>query len=159
MTKISTVTINALRNTALKLEKGNDHMWGHMGSCNCGNLAQEVTRLTKAQIHAYAMQGRGDWNEQLNDYCETSGLPMDLLIFELLTVGFSLEDLKHLEYLSKKEILDRLPKNTNLVRNRRADVIVYMKEWAAMLEEKMIASIQLPNFFTKSEAIKPLVNA
>ena len=72
--------VDALRRTARKLASGASYQWGHMGSCNCGNLAQELTRLTKAEIHAFAMQGRGDWREQVEEFCPTSGLPMDLLI-------------------------------------------------------------------------------
>jgi hypothetical protein len=73
--------IQALRRTAQKLSIGNPYQWGHMGSCNCGNLAQELTQLTKAQIHEFAMQGRGDWREQVEEFCPTSGLPMDLTHF------------------------------------------------------------------------------
>ena len=89
--------IDALRRTAKKLGSGNDYMWGHMGSCNCGNLAQEITKRSKAEIHAYAMQGHGDWNEQLNDYCGITQMPIDLVIHEMLTSGFSLDDLQNLE--------------------------------------------------------------
>jgi len=139
--------IDALRRTAKKLETGSQYMWGHMGSCNCGNLAQEVTKRTKAEIHAYAMQGYGDWNEQLNDYCETSTMPIDLIVFELITSGFSIEDLQNLEKLSDKQVLMRLPiENRNLRHNVKADVIVYLKEWANMLEEKLLETIKLPDF-------------
>ena len=31
-----------------------------MGSCNCGHLAQTVTRLTKAEIHTQALQRYGE---------------------------------------------------------------------------------------------------
>lgn len=139
--------IEALRRTAKKIEAGNQYMWGHMGSCNCGNLAQEITKRTKAEIHAFAMQRHGDWNEQLNDYCETSVMPIDLIIFELLTSGFSLEDLQNLEKLSDKKILMRLPiENRYLRHNVRADVVVYLTEWANMLEEQLLDSIKLPDF-------------
>jgi hypothetical protein len=139
--------IEALSRTAKKLDAGTQYMWGHMGNCNCGNLAQEVTKRTKAEIHAYAMQGHGDWNEQLNDYCETSVMPIDLIIFELLTSGFSMEDLQNLEKLSDKKILMRLPiENRYLRHNVRADVVVYLKEWANMLEEQLLDSIKLPDF-------------
>jgi len=60
MAQAKTEIIDALRRTADKLKNGSQYMWGHMGSCNCGNLAQEVTKRTKAEIHAYAMQGHGD---------------------------------------------------------------------------------------------------
>ena len=147
MAKASVSVIQALRKTVENLEKGATYQWGHMGSCNCGNLAQEITNLSKADIHAYAMRGKGDWSEQLNDYCPGSQLPMDLLIFELLSFGFSTEDLQALEYLSNPTILERLPlEKRHLRRNYRDDVVVYLNEWANMLEEKLLDQIELPNF-------------
>jgi hypothetical protein len=152
MARASFEVIDALRRTAKKLQSDTPYMWGHMGSCNCGNLAQEITKLSKAQIHAYAMQGRGDWNEQLNDYCDTSQLPMDLLIHELLTAGFDLNDLKNLEKLSDNAILERLPiEKRYLKHNLREDVVVYLNEWANLLEEQYLDRIQLPKFITEQE--------
>ena len=143
--------IAALRQTADKLQNGSSYMWGHMGSCNCGNLAQELTQKTKAEIHAYAMQGRGDWNEQLNDYCRVSAMPIDLLIFEMLTAGFSLDDLKNLEKLSDRAVLSRLPIEKRYLRhNVREDVIVYLQEWASMLEEQLLETIKLPDFLQET---------
>ncbi len=145
--------IAALRRTAKKIEQGSPYQWGHMGSCNCGNLAQEITQLTKAEIHAYALaNGRGDWNEQLNDYCPTSGLPMDLLLNEMMAAGLAPEDLKHLERLSDPRILIRVPENKRHLRhNFRDDVVLYINEWANLLEEQLLAPIQLPSFEWKSE--------
>lgn len=152
MARASFEVIDALRRTAKKLQSDAPYMWGHMGSCNCGNLAQEITKLSKAQIHAYAMQGCGDWNEQLNDYCETSQLPMDLLIHELLTAGFELNDLKNLERLCDEEVLERLPIEKRYLRhNLREDVVVYLNEWANMLEERYLDSISLPDFATEQK--------
>jgi hypothetical protein len=74
-------------------------------------------------------------------------MPIDIIIFELLTSGFSLEDLKNLEKLSDKQILMRLPiENRYLRHNVRADVIVYLTEWANMLEEQLLEAIKLPDF-------------
>ena len=154
MAQAKTEIIDALRSTADKLKNGSQYMWGHMGSCNCGNLAQEVTNRTKAEIHAYAMQGHGDWNEQLNDYCETSAMPIDLIIFDLLTAGFSIEDLQNLEKLSDKDILLRLPLEKRYLRhNVREDVIVYLQEWANMLEERLLDTIKLPDFLQETIAL------
>ena len=91
------------------LQHGAPYQWGHMGGCNCGNLAQELTKLDKDQIHRYAMQRHGDWNEQAEDYCSTSQMPIDLLINELLNAGLMLEDLKHLERLDDRAVLLRFP--------------------------------------------------
>nr|WP_293832931.1 hypothetical protein [uncultured Arsenicibacter sp.] len=137
--------IDALRRTARKLKEGAPYQWGHMGGCNCGNLAQELTRLNKDQIHAYAMQRYGDWNEQVDDYCTTSQMPIDLVISEMLGAGLMLEDLKHLEKLSDRDILKRLPADRRYLKhNLRDDVVLYMNEWANLLEEQLLARIQLP---------------
>ncbi|AYQ32730.1 hypothetical protein [Runella sp. SP2] len=147
--------IAALRRTARKIEQGSPYQWGHMGSCNCGNLAQEITKLTKAEIHAHALaNGRGDWNEQLNEYCPTSGLPMDLLINEMIDAGLDSDDLKHLERLSDRRILNRLPENKRHLRhNYRDDVVLYILEWANMLEEQLLSTIKLPQFTWETEVV------
>ena len=143
--------IYALRQTAKKLAQGAPYQWGHMGGCNCGNLAQELTKLTKDQIHRYAMQRHGDWNEQAEDYCSTSQMPIDLLINEMLGAGLLLEDLKHLERLDDRQVLLRFPlEKRYLKHNVRNDVIAYMNAWADLLEEQLLEKITLP-------AIQPLV--
>ena len=137
--------IGALRRTADKLKNGAPYQWGHMGSCNCGNLAQELTPYSKAEIHHFAMRNSGDWTEQVNDYCATSGLPMDILIADLLTKGLSTEDLQHLERLSDPEVLRRLPLEHRYPNhNHREDVIRYMMAWADLLEEQYLAKTNLP---------------
>jgi len=138
--------ISALRKTAKKLEEGAPYQWGHMGSCNCGNLAQEVSKLSKAEIHAYAMQNmQGDWSEQTEAYCPVSNQPMDLLMTQMTNIGLTMSDLKNLEKLSDKKILQRLPIEFRyLFHNRRDHVVMYMREWAMMLEEDLLADITLP---------------
>ncbi len=144
MARSSLQLIDALRATALKLHGSNLYQWGHMGACNCGFLAQEITHLRKEEIHTRAMQSHGDWNEQLNDYCPTSGLPMDDLISELLVFGFDIDDLKHLERLSAPKVLQTLtPDKRNLTRNIKADVVLYINTWADLLEAELLNDVQL----------------
>lgn len=146
MAKASVEIITILRNTAKAISASPAYQWGHMGACNCGFLAQEVTHLRKAEIHSRAMQGTGDWNEQLNDYCPTSGLPMDDLISELLNAGFDVNDLKHLERLSSPDVLKRLPfAERNLKHNVKADVVKYLDTWATALEAQVLERISLPS--------------
>jgi len=134
-----------LRRAAARLEKSNDYQWGHMGLCNCGFLAQEITLLTKAEIHSRAMLKTGDWSEQLNDYCPTSGLPMDELITELLNIGFTRTNLQNLERLADPEILKRMPANRQKPKhNVKQDVILYLQTWAAYLEAELLNQIALP---------------
>ncbi|HSI76985.1 MAG TPA: hypothetical protein VK957_13880 [Lunatimonas sp.] len=132
--------ILGIRKTIQKLKNGAPYQWGHMGACNCGNLAQELTKLSKGEIHAYAMQRHGDWNEQLVDYCPTSGYPMDLMVGKMLETGLTLDDLMHLEKLSDPEILFHLPleKRLNISKNSKTDVILYLETWVKKLEEKWL---------------------
>lgn len=46
--------IGALRETAKRLEEGAQYAWGNHGSCNCGNLLQVITDLSKEEILTYA---------------------------------------------------------------------------------------------------------
>ncbi len=144
MAKPSLKLIEAIRAATRKLEGSASYQWGHMGVCNCGFLAQEVTKLTKQEIHRRAMMRHGDWSEQLNDYCPTSGLPMDEPISELIAFGFDSEDLKHLERLSDQRILLAIPfSERNLHFNIKADVVRYMKTWADMLEDELLKKVSL----------------
>lgn len=153
MAKAKPVLIQALRNAARKLQNSQNYQWGHMGSCNCGYLVQEITKLSKADIHEYAMRTRGgDWSEQALDFCPTSGYLMDQVISYMLEAGMDLVDFKHLERLSDKEVLMRLPvEERNLRHNFKEDVVKYMYTWAAMLEEKVVSEISLSDIQTVPE--------
>jgi hypothetical protein len=153
MAQISLEVIQILRATARQVEKSSIYQWGHMGCCNCGFLAQQITRLNKAEIHKRAMERYGDWNEQLNDYCPTSGLPFDDIIRELLNAGFAIEDLKHLEKLSDPSILDQLPNGSFLRQNIKDHVVLYLDTWATTVEKKLVNQIELPYLFKFVESV------
>lgn len=146
MAKISVELIQVIRKTAETIAKSPIYQWGHMGACNCGFLAQQITQLKKNEIHTRAMQGYGDWTEQLNDYCPTSGMPMDNLISEMVAFGFDTDDLKNLERLSDKRVLATLPfPDQGLLYNVKSDVAIYLKSWADLLENELIDQITLPD--------------
>lgn len=154
MAKATLPLISTLRKTAMALEGSENYQWGHMGACNCGFLAQQITHLKKNEIHEKAMMGRGDWSEQLNDYCPTSGLPMDDLISEMIAFGFDSDDLKHLERLSDARILHSLPvEERYLKHNCKTDVIKYLNTWANLLEAELLSQIKLPEISTNSVTI------
>ncbi|MEP2772652.1 MAG: hypothetical protein ABJH05_10915 [Fulvivirga sp.] len=145
MAKPSIELIEALRNTVKQLQYSDQYQWGHMGSCNCGFLAQEISKLSKDQIHSRAMQKYGDWNDQLNDYCPTSGMLMDDLITQMLDFGLDTDDLRNLEKLSDTKVLRRLPTNNRyLSQNKKSDVIKYIKAWVDLLEEQLTATVHVP---------------
>jgi hypothetical protein len=143
MAKASFEVINIIRNTAIEISRSNNYQWGHMGACNCGFLAQQVTKLSKGEIHRRAMQGHGDWNEQLNDYCPTSGVLFDDVITALLSAGFDIDDLRHLETLGDKDVRAHIF-GKSISCNNRTDVILYLYTWADLLEEELLENISLP---------------
>jgi hypothetical protein len=154
MARPNAILIEAIRNTVRRLEKSTSYQWGHMGSCNCGHLAQELTRLSKKEIHSRAMQKHGDWTEQLNDYCPASGLLMDDLITHMLSFGLDTADLQHLETLSDPLILRRVPGyEKGLAHNLKQDVIRYMKAWINLLEEKLAAKVTLHDLQKQAQPV------
>jgi hypothetical protein len=140
--------IQALRTTAQRLATEAPYEWGHMGSCNCGHLAQTVTALPKGEIHARAMQRYGDWDQQLRDYCPTSGLPIDETIDAMLALGFTRQDLAHLERLADPAIRAAIPfeRRNALRHNQRDDVVLYLRTWADLLEADLLERLPLPEF-------------
>lgn len=143
----SLALVRALRTTAQRLRTApglKAYQWGHMGSCNCGHLAQTICRLDPAAIHQRALQTRhGDWDDQLNDYCPHSGLPLDDVIDQMLEAGFTRTDLAHLERLSSPTVRAVLPFSVreNLRHNARPDVVLYLETWADQLEAELLATV------------------
>jgi hypothetical protein len=155
MAKPSPEIVFLLRKTAEKLEASDRYQWGHMGSCNCGFLVQEVTRVDRNRIHSYAMEGSGDWSEQLVDYCPASGRRLDDLIEIMLSVGFTTDDLINLERLSDPHVLMfRQQTKRVLSHNLKRDVVIYLRTWAAMLEQQIDSSFPdeiAPMMFPKED--------
>jgi hypothetical protein len=147
MTLPSLRLVTALRSTAARLDSGAAYQWGHLGSCNCGHLVQTVCRLDKSEIHRWALERDGDWEQLANDYCPTSGYHIDDVISELLALGLTTEDLGHLEKLDGADVLAALPGGHRwLTRNLRSDLVLYLRCWADLIEGRIEGKIedQLP---------------
>jgi len=127
--------VSAIRRAADNISSGDGYEWGHMGRCNCGHLARELTSLSAADIQRYAMEKSGDWADQVLDFCPTSGMTMDWLISELSSYGLSHRDLIDLERLSNIEVLEKAG-TQSLSKNNAADVAHYMNTWAGILEKE-----------------------
>ena len=138
MAKPTRELVDALRATALRLQNGAHYAWGHHGSCNCGHLLQVLTRLDEKEILTYAHTAPGEWTELAAEFCGITQAPVSLLVKKLMEAGLTPTDIHHLEYLTDRTILERLPGGFRwLQRNRREDVIVYMETFANWIEEKM----------------------
>jgi hypothetical protein len=133
--------VDALRQTAARIESGDRFRWAHMGACTCGHLAQVVTERSAAEIHRLALERAGDWGAQGVEYCAASGLPIDHIIDRLVELGLAPDDLAHLERLSDRRVLRRLPDTVRLDINfrDREHVILYLRAFADLLDERLPA--------------------
>lgn len=144
MAKPSVELIEAFRETARRLRNGAHYAWGHHGACNCGNLVQVLTPLTEGEILRYAHTATGEWTELAEEYCSTSDAPVNLMMSKLEQSGLTPVDIHHVEYLTDREVLNRLPGGFRwLKRNVREDVILYFEAFANMLEEKLIQLVEI----------------
>jgi len=142
MATASNSNIKALRKAAKKLRDQEKYEWGHMGRCNCGFLAREVTKLTDAEVHQLAMEKSGDWAQQLRDYCPQSGIAMDVIIDIMISEGFTVAELSQLERLESPEVLALLPQNKrSLSHNNAQDAALYLETWAELLQRKFISEM------------------
>lgn len=138
MARANRTLIAALRATAARLAAGSRYRWAHQGACNCGHLAQTITRRTREELHRIAVQKAGDWGEHAVDYCPTSGYPIDAVLTEMLDAGLELADVAHLERLSDPAILGRLPREERPLDYRRRDHVVrYLDAWSDLLEARL----------------------
>jgi hypothetical protein len=135
MARPSIALIDALRVTATRLAAGAIYQWGHFGQCNCGHLVQTVCRLSPSAIQAWASERGGDWGELANEYCPASGLPLDLVMEQLLGAGLDARDLEHLEELDAPDVVARLGRWPS--RNVRDDAVAYLRAWASLIEEQL----------------------
>jgi hypothetical protein len=130
--------VAALRTTAARLETDVSYRWSHYGECNCGHLAQTITKLSPREIYDAAFQRPGDWGEQAAEHCGTTGYPLDFILEQMLALGLDREDIRHLERLSDARVLAFVgASTTGLAHNRREDVVRYMRGMAAWLEARL----------------------
>jgi hypothetical protein len=154
MAQLNLTLINALRETAQRLRKGAHYAWGNHGACNCGNLTQVVTKLSKEEILKYAHTGIGEWTELAEDYCGITNAPAALLINKLQQIGLTPSDIHNLEYLEDKKVLEQLPGGFRwLQRNVREDVIIYFETFANILEEQLLESIHIDDLLYLHETV------
>ncbi|MEO6232438.1 MAG: hypothetical protein ABJB11_06145 [Ferruginibacter sp.] len=136
--------ISALRETATRLRNGVHYSWGHHGACNCGNLVQVVTQLSKEEIIRYAHTGIGDWTELTEGFCPVTNAPLSLVIQNLEKIGLTTSDIHHIEYLDDKAVLNNLPGGFRwLKRNNRNDVIAYFNAFANLLEDELLRAMKI----------------
>ncbi|WP_290795394.1 hypothetical protein [Flavihumibacter sp. UBA7668] len=144
--------IEALRQTATNLRNGAYYAWGHHGGCNCGNLLQVVTKLSKEEILQYAHSGIGEWTEIAEEYCSVTHVPLGLMMTKLMELGLTPTDIHNIEYLEDREVLNALPGGFRwLKRNQREDVILYLDTFANVLEDRLLAQVSIETLLEQAD--------
>ncbi|MEZ4442097.1 MAG: hypothetical protein R3B72_23590 [Polyangiaceae bacterium] len=142
--------VEALHTTVARLRAGAPYQWGHFGACNCGHLAQALTRRSPAEIHRAAIERAAtwalppvdDWGDAAVEHCPASGLPLDDILDEMLAAGLTLTDIRHLEELTDPRNLALLPDGQrHLRRHRRDHLLAYLQAWAARLEAELAVEV------------------
>lgn len=153
MARANTELVRALRTTADRLADGVHYEWGNPAACNCGHLARTVTELSQAELLGYAKERQAEWGEIVIDSCPTSGMPIDWVIDRLVQLGLTHDDLARLEDLEHSDVLRRLPleQRRRLRRNRREDVVLYLRTWADLLDEQIAPEDRLADELAGSQ--------
>jgi len=136
------VLVSLLRETADRIDTGASYQWSHFGKCNCGHLAQSITRLSAEEIHKRTFQKLEEWSEIPEEYCGITGFHLDYVVDALFEVGLTREDIRHLEDLSDPKVLRHLPDGRRyLQRNQRADAVLYFRTWANQLTKALAETL------------------
>jgi len=127
---------NALDKTIIRLKNDKTkYQWGHFGQCNCGHLAQTVTKSSSKDIHKSASLLGGDWGVRMEEYCPVSRYLIDDVIRQLLSIGLEPRDISHLENLSDPKVLTQIPGSpSRLERNSKEDAIKYLEAMLRLTE-------------------------
>ena len=128
--------IDALRATSDRLENEDvQYQWGHMGQCNAGHLIQTITGMSSFEIVESVDFQLDEWSEHAFDYCSCTGNKVDDIFLAIEKQGLTHTDIVKLENLSDRKVLENLNGGFRyLQRNRREDVIEYMRSFANILE-------------------------
>ena len=138
MNMIRQTLASHLRATARRLRNGASYRWTHQGRCNCGHLAQTLTGLESREIHEIATRSEGEWTDHVAEYCDTSGLPVNDLIKQMLSSGLTIDELGDLERLASPSVTRWLPPNRRHLNYRhREDVVLYFETWADVIDAEI----------------------
>ena len=135
-TSTKSFLIDALRATSSRLEKEDvQYQWGHMGQCNAGHLIQTLTGMSSFEIVESVDFQLDEWSEHAVDYCSCTGNKVDDIFLSIEKHGLSHFDIVKLENLSDRKVLENLDGGFRyLEKNRREDVVEYMRSFADLLE-------------------------
>ena len=137
----------ALREAARRIEVGEvRYDWSRMYSCNCGVLAQVVSKATVREVRRQTRSGAkpffgvwNDWQKPGFALCPISKIPVGTIFHDLLSVGFSPADVGNLEICADPAVRARVRAEGDGDFFDYAEphaVVLYMRAWADLLDEQ-----------------------
>ncbi len=95
-----------------------DYVWSEICTCNCGLVAQAITKTSKDELYDYYLRDISErlqtkknskycptWAQMISEYCPLTGTPTIEIFKALFEAGMNREEIAHLEYLSDPAIL------------------------------------------------------
>jgi hypothetical protein len=168
MAQASSRLVVALRETAARLERRETaYCWSRFALCNCGHLAQTITRLAPTALEAAAGGRHGDWGDQARtlfrpaalvqpdygdrpaldegawepdsaDRCNVADRAMAAIVEELQAWGLDPTDIDALERLNDTAVRRRLGNEAlDFSHADRDNAVSYMRAWADLLEARL----------------------
>lgn len=143
--------IQALEQTIFNLENDvYEYHWGDYESCNCGVLAKTLLDTKRAiRRLVESVKPIRDHNEPYHlftdrTYCLTTGEELNEVFSALKIAGFTHMELRGLELLNGKEVLDRINRIEPLSKGNKVHAIVYLKAWVEILKEQLPVQPEAP---------------
>ena len=130
-----TKLINVIKVATESLQSGSTpYQWGHLGQCNVGHLVQAMTGMSGSEIVRSIDHDMNEWTEFAKGICPRTKHKVEDLFETMRKLGFSRQDVIHLENLSDMRVLKNLPGGFRyLRRNQKEDVIEYLRSMAELI--------------------------
>ena len=134
------------------IENKEDHNWNKRSLCHCGSLLKATKLFNPLDIHDSDLEYFVDIERDFdlpgyyryvfqiykNNQCEVTNLSFTNVVQQLLSYGFTLDELINLEHLQDKRFLD-LDTNSNEI--KEADnLIQYLTNWINYEEQLVKAT-------------------
>lgn len=161
---MKTKLIIALKKTVDDLVNNKkEYQWTDIARCNCGIVAQNVCGFSERQVDHYA---KSLWTDMAEE-CQSTGIPINIIMAKLQEVGMSWEDIMDLEYCGNEKICEeagisirhmkggRFYATSNgkalLLYQTKEGLIRYLNAWIRILEREQPTPIK---FIKLSEMVE-----
>lgn len=141
---MNTKLITALRTAARAIEDGVfDYNWREPSRCNCGVVVCALFGVSAQHLRTLLREENlrpaedPTWARIVGQNCPITGVPQSILFQHLYRFGFTAKEIKHLEDLSRTDILLRAGlTHSRPEREDASRLTKYLRAWADILTEE-----------------------